>query len=129
MTICVLINNLIMEIFRNQALSSSKQSLLVFTFVCFFVLLSNCSTATGRATLTAAEGQFFDRIEPNALVITKISEETIEVKNATFSAIGCWRYLVVERFLQVIEAFTPYVRKMNVVYDAPANRYCASNQF
>jgi hypothetical protein len=118
-----------MGIFRNQALPSSKQSLLMFTFACFFVILSRCSTTDGRAPLTAAEDQFFDRIDPNALVITKISEETIEVKNTTYPAIGYWRYLGAERFLQVIEAFTPYVRKMNVVYDAPANRYCASNQF
>jgi hypothetical protein len=124
-----LIDNLQMGIFRNQALPSSKQSLLMFTFACFFVILSSCSTTDGRAPLTAAEDQFFDRIDPNAFAVTKISEETIEVKNTTYPAIGYWRYLGAARFLQVIEAVKPYVQKMNMVYDAPANRYCASNQF
>jgi len=77
-----------MEIFRNRALPSSKQSLLVITFGFSLVLLSSCSTAPGRAPLTAAEGQFFDRIDPNAFVVTKISEETIEVRNPTYTAIG-----------------------------------------
>jgi hypothetical protein len=124
-----LIDNLNMEIFRNQALPSSKQSLLVITFVFSFVLLSSFSTAPGRAPLTAAEGQFFDRIDPNAFAATKISEETIEVRNTLYPAIGHWRYLGAERFLQVIKAVTPYVQKMNMACDAPAIRYCVSNQF
>jgi hypothetical protein len=115
-----------MGIFRYQLLLSSKQPLLVIAFVCSLVLLSSCATAPGRAPLTSAERQFFDRIDPNASVVTKITEETIEVSNTTYPAIGYWRFLGAERYLQVYEAVTPYVQKMNMVYDEPAIRYCAS---
>lgn len=107
-------------------LLSSKQLLFVISFVCSLVFLSSCATAPGRAPLTAAERQFFDRIDPNTSVVTKITEETIEVSNATYPAIGYWRFLGGERFLQVIDAVAPYVQKMNMVYDEPAIRYCAS---
>lgn len=107
-------------------LVSSKLRLLVIPFVCSLALLSSCASAPGRAPLTAAERQFFDRIDPNTSVVTKITEETIEVSNATYPAIGYWRFLGGERFLQVLDAVAPYVQKMNMVYDEPAIRYCAS---
>ncbi len=121
-------DNLHMRIIRYQLLLSSKQPLLVIAFVCSLVLLSSCATAPaqGRAPLTAAERQFFDRIDPNASVVTKITEEIIEVSNPTYPAIGYWRFLGAERFLQVGEAVATYVQKMNMVYDEPAIRYCAS---
>ena len=117
-----------MEIFRYRSLLSSKQSLLVLAFVCSLALLSSCATSSslGRAPLTAAERQFFDRIDPNASLITKISDQTIEVSNATYPAIGYWRFLGADRFLQVSEAVIPHYQKMNLVYDEPAIRYCAS---
>lgn len=115
-----------MGIIRYQLLIASKPRLWVIAFVCSLALLSSCATAPGRAPLTAAERQFFDRIDPNASVVTKITEETIEVSNATYPAIGYWRFLGVERFLQVGVAVAPYVQKMNMVYDEPAIRYCAS---
>ena len=121
-------DNLLMEIIRYKSLLFSKQSPLMLAFVCSLVLLSSCANAPaqGRAPLTAAERQFFDRIDPNASVVTKITEETVEVSNATYPAIGFWRFLGGERFLQVREAVVTYFQKMNLVYDEPAIRYCAS---
>jgi hypothetical protein len=128
MAVSFLDHNLHMGFIRYQLLLSSKQILLVIAFVCSLVLLSSCATAPaqGRAPLTAAERQFFDRIDPNASVVTKITEEIIEVSNPTYPATGYWRFLGVERFLQVSEAVATYVQKMNMVYDEPAIRYCAS---
>jgi hypothetical protein len=115
-----------MEIFRYQSLLSSKQSLLVLAFACSLALLSSCASAPGQAPLTASERQFLARIDPSASVITKISEQTIEVSNATYPAIGLKKLWGEDRYLATFNSaqeVTPH--NLFLIYEYAAFRYCA----
>lgn len=104
----------------------SKQVLFVLTFFISLVLLSGCASAPGRAPLTATEKQFLARIDPNASVVAKITEQTIEVSNATYPAIGIMKLWGVDRYMATLESAKEVYPDHLWIYERPAFRYCAS---
>jgi hypothetical protein len=100
-------------------------SMLVSTIVAALLLLTSCATDPGNAPLTEAERQFFDRIDPDASVVTIISDQTIEVSNTTYPATD-WGFLGERRSLEVFKTIRPYYQKTSRVYHEPAVRHCAS---
>ena len=115
-----------MFIFRFQMLLFSKQILFALTFFVTLVLLSSCASAPGRAPLTATERQFLARIDPSASVITKISEQTIEVSNSTYPAIGLIKMWGLDRFMATLESAKEVYPDDLWIYERAAFRYCAS---
>lgn len=115
-----------MLIFRFQMLLFSKQILFALTFFVTLVLLSSCASAPGRAPLTATERQFLARIDSSASVITKISEQTIEVSNATYPAIGLIKLWGLDRFMATLESAKEVYPDDLWIYERAAFRYCAS---
>jgi hypothetical protein len=119
-------HNLHMEIIRYQLLLSSKQIVFAISFFLNLVLLSGCASPPGRAPLTATERQLLARIDPSASVITKISEQTIEVSNATYPAIGLMKLWGLDRFLATLESAKEVYPDHLWIYESAAFRYCAS---
>lgn len=115
-----------MEILRYQPLLSSKQSLPALTCIATFVLLSGCASAPGRAPLTANERQFLTSIDPSASMIIKISEQTIEVSNPTYPAMGLMKLWGFDRFHDIFENVKKVTPHSLGVYEPAASRYCAS---
>jgi hypothetical protein len=120
------IENSTMFIFRFQTYLFFKQLLFVFTFAATFVLLTGCATAPFKAPLTATERQFLARIDPNASVVTKITEQTIEVSNATYPAIGLEKLWGVDRYVDTLESVKEVYPHDLLIYERAAFRYCAS---
>jgi hypothetical protein len=104
----------------------SKQRLVALTFFVTLVLLSSCASAPGRAPLTATERQFLARIDSSASVVTKISEQTIEVSNATYPAIGLMKLWGLDRFMATLESAKEVYPDHLWIYEHAAFRYCAS---
>jgi len=115
-----------MYIFRFQRLLFSKQILFALSFFLTLVLLSGCASAPGRAPLTATERQLLARIDPSASVITKITEQTIEVSNATYPAIGLMKLWGSDRFFATFESAKEVYPHDLLSYERAAFRYCAS---
>ena len=113
------------SIFRFQTHLFFKQLLFVFIFVANFVLLSGCASAPNNSSLTATERQFLSRIDPNASVVTKIAEQTIEVFNATLPAEGLHVVLGESRYVDVFRNIEP-VLESHFVYLSAAIRHCSS---
>ena len=111
---------------RYQLLIALKPPLLVLAFVCSLALLSSCASAPGRAPLTATERQFLARIDSSASVVTKISEQTIEVSNATYPAIGLMKLWGLDRFMATLESAKEVYPDHLRIYDRAAFRYCTS---
>jgi hypothetical protein len=115
-----------MYIFKFQRPLFSKQILFALSFFITLVLLSGCASAPGRAPLTATERQLLARIDPSASVITKISEQTIEVSNATYPAMGLWKLWGLDRFMATLESAKEVYPDPLWIYERAAFRYCAS---
>jgi hypothetical protein len=115
-----------MRIIRYQLLVSSKPRLLVIPFVCSLVLLSSCASAPFNAPLTATERQFLTRIDPNASVVAKITEQTIEVSNPTYPAMGIVKLWGSARAVDTMESVNKVYPHGFRIYERAAFRYCAS---
>lgn len=115
-----------MLIFRFQMLPFYKKTLYTIPFFAALVLLSSCASAPGRAPLTATERQFLSRIDPNASVITKITEQTIEISNTTYPAIGLVKLWGLDRFMATLESVKEVYPDHLWIYERAAFRYCAS---
>lgn len=118
-----------MRIIRYQLLLSSKERLLVIAFVCSLVLLSSCASAPlseSKAPLTAEERQFLARIDPNASVVAKITEQTIEVSNPTYPAMGILKLWGSDRLGDTWDSVMEVYTHGFGIYERAASRYCAS---
>lgn len=118
-----------MSIIRYQLLLSSKEPLLVIAFVCSLVLLSSCASAPlskSKAPLTAEERQFLARIDPNATVVAKITEQTIEVSNPTYPAMSILNLWGGKRLAETFDSVKEVYPHDLWIYQTAARRYCAS---
>lgn len=90
------------------------------------LLLAGCATSkpVGTNSLTQTERDFFSRANPSAAVVTKVSNNLIDVTNNTFPAINWMEIIGDDRAVQIFMTVGNTYPNSSRAYQTAATNYC-----